>query len=370
LDVFLEAPDLTGPVGLLTNAASLTRDRRTAFRALCEAGAGITAVFTPEHGYYGIGAADGTLEAAYLGSVPVYNLALHMEAPALEALSKLKLLLIDLQDTGTRWHTSLTTVQHMLHACAAANVPALLLDRPNPQGGIVVEGARAEPGFFSTVAPAALPIRYGLTIGEVAQWMNASIGAQLDVVLMEGWQRDMLFADTGLLWSAPSPGVPHPLTALLHTATCLIGGMALSDGRGTALPFEQIGAPFVVGEVLAEELNDLELPGVAFIPTWFRPATSQYIGETCEGVRICITEPRQFHGVSVGLHIIEMLRRLYPVESQWLWYSKLNLFDQLVANTFVRHELEEGHSAADISKKCQEDALAFQAETTMFWLYE
>ncbi len=369
LDMFVMWPNVSGPVGLLTNVASLSRDGRTTLSALTEAGVQVNALFSPEHGYYGLGAAGEMIPDDQAGSVPIYSLYGAARAPSLDVLRTLSAVLIDLQDTGTRWYTFLATMQHVLKACMQANARVIVLDRPNPQGGLMVEGSFAEPEFFSSVAPAALPVRYGLTIAEAARWMNDEIGAELEVCTLEGWRREMLFADTGLAWTAPSPNMPHAHSTLAYTGTCLIEGTNLSEGRGTALPFEQIGAPFMHAEMLSDVLNDLELPDVWFSPAWFRPSLSKHAGLRCEGVRLHITDPGRVRGFAVGLSIIETVRRLYP-EFAWSRWGDAYGFDQLTATTRIREGIERGQPIAEIIAWCDEEALQFQAESEAFWLYE
>lgn len=369
LDVFLRAPNIDGPVGLVTNVATQTNDGRTALRALIEADVEIVALFAPEHGYYGLGAAGEAIADDWEGNLPIYSLYGAARAPAFDVLQTLSAVLIDLQDTGTRWYTFLATIQQVLGACAEPGVPIFILDRPNPQGGLMVEGNLAESKFFSIVAPAMLPVRYGMTVGEAARWLNDEIGADLHVCTLEGWQREMFFEDTGLAWASPSLNMPHARTALIYTGTCLIEGTNLSEGRGTALPFEQIGAPYVRAEELADALNDLTLPNVLFIPAWFKPLTSKYAGQRCEGVRIHVTNAGKVRGFEIGLHLIETLRRLYHEQFAWADWGGQNGFDLLTATTRIRKGLERGQPAAEIIEWCDDEASAFQAESEDLWLY-
>ncbi len=373
LESYCAAPEQTGTVGLLTNVASLTRTGRTALRALSEAGVSIGCLFAPEHGYFGLGAAGESIADDQLGSLPIYSLYGAARAPGIEALQALSAVLIDLQDVGARWYTFLATVGHTLRACAAAHIPVIIFDRPNPLGGMVVEGLLAEPGFFSLVAPGAMPVRYGLTIAEAALWLNQIAKpeeqADLRVIPLRGWQRAMLFSETELHWAAPSPNMPHPETALLYTGTCLIEGTNLSEGRGTALPFEQIGAPFVQPEVLADALNTLSLPGIMFSPVWFRPTVSKYAGENCGGVRLFITDPKELRGFTVGLHIIATLRHLYPGVFTWAEWHGRNSFDTLAATPRLRPAIERDQSIAEIIAEADAQSQAFLEETKHFRLY-
>jgi uncharacterized protein YbbC (DUF1343 family) len=362
LDIFLDSPTTSGPLGLLTNVASLTQDGRTAWRALRDEGAKVVAIFSPEHGYYAIGAAGEAMPDDDQGGVPVYSLYGTNTQPAPQVLRTLSALLVDLQNTGARWYTLLGTLKNVLAACAKTGTPVIVLDRPNPQGGVVVEGPLVEPEHFSLVAPADMPVRYGLTFGEAARWLNAEISAQLSVVEMAGWSRDMLFADTGLMWSAPSPNMPTALATLLYTGTCLVEGISVSEGRGTPLPFEQIGAPLVRAEPLAGALNELELPGVRFTPAWFRPAFSDSRA-SCRGVRPHLV--RQVRGFAIGLHLVDLLQ--IPAEVSWVrWMAVMPLRDW-PARRPARHSTRPACFRV-IEQRCQ--GQRFQAASAEFWLYE
>lgn len=374
IDVFLANPTVSGSVGLLTNTGSLTPDGHTILRALREStddsGIDVSAIFAPEHGYFGVGAAGESITDSYLGDTPIYSLYGENFSPPIEVLRDLSAVLIDLQDAGTRWYTFLTTIRNMLTACAEAQTPVVLLDRPNPQGGIVVEGMLAEPEFLSIVAPAEMPIRYGLTIGEATSWLNGSIGAALTVIRMDGWKRDMLFSDTGLRWSSPSPNMPSAKATLLYTGTCLIEGLNVSEGRGTALPFEQIGAPYVDAEEFCDEMRHLQLPGLVFTPTWFRPTTSKFTGQVCAGVRIHAEDERHIHGFALGLHLVDTLRRMYADDATWLDYEGRLIFDTLTSTPRIREALEYGQTVEEILALAEAESSAFQSETAAHWLYE
>jgi uncharacterized protein YbbC (DUF1343 family) len=370
LDVFLESPDVYGAIGLLATVASQTREGVTALNALRDYAVNVTAVFAPEHGYFGVGGAGDHIADEMFEALPLYSLYGEKRAPSLEVLRGLNTVLIDLQDVGARWYTFLATVGYMLQACQEANVPVLLLDRPNPQGGVLVEGIRAAKEFFSIVAPAPMPVRYGLTLGEAAQFLNQSIGAQLDVIPMRGWQREMLYDDTELIWSATSPGIPDPITALVYSGTCLLEGLTVSEGRGTSLPFTQIGAPFIESEALAEVMNGLALTGVLFRPCWFMPQSGKYAGERCGGVRFFVTEPSNYLGFATGLHLIAALRAMYPSEVKFIETNGRYWFDALTGSTYLRRAFEHGATVAEMLEVCDEESHAFQSASTPFWLYE
>jgi uncharacterized protein YbbC (DUF1343 family) len=370
IDGYLDAPPAREGVGLLTNVASLTADGRTLPRALRQAGVTLAALFGPEHGYYGVYAAGEYVEDEVLRDVPVYSLYQAGKfAPASEVLATLTAMLIDLQDVGARWYTYLATLQRMLRACAAVGLPVYVLDRPNPLGGLKVEGNRPDPAFFTLVAAAEFPVRYGLTIGEAAHWLNRDIHATLTVVPLTGWRREMLFAETGLTWQSPSPGIPHAATALPYTGTCLIEGLNVSEGRGTPLPFEQIGAPFIHAEALADQMNALALPGVSFRPCWFRPLTSKHAGQACQGVRVSVTDAHQYRGFAVGVHLVATLLREYREQIEWVVYEGKLAFDNLCSTDQVRLALEGGRPADEVIAEADAFARQFAVTAREYWLY-
>lgn len=370
LDVFIASPIVRRKLGLLTNIAAMTAEGHTSLRAIRDCGCEVATLFAPEHGYFADGAPGEPIADAMRGQIMIRSLYSGVaKVPQKDELRGLDAVVIDLQDTGNRWYTFLATIQTILRVSVEANVPVILLDRPNPQGGLIVEGNLADPRFFSIVAPAAFPVRYGLTLGEAALHLNAGIGSKLTVISMQGWQRDMLFEDTGLAWSAPSPGIPHARTTILYTGLCLLEGLNVSEGRGTALPFEQFGSPFIDGDTLAGHLNALHLPGLSFRPTAFRPSISKYAGERCYGVRVIPEDWRAIRGFSAGLHIIETLFRLYRDHLIWIENNGRKVFDNLTGTDQIRATIVEGRPVEDILSTCDKSSGEFQAKSRQFWLY-
>ncbi len=363
LDVFLAAQRVRGRVGLLTNVASLTTEGRTVLDALRGARIEVSALFASEYGYFGLGGTGQRMADDRLGALPIHSLYGERFAPTPAALHGLSVMLIDLQDTGTRWYTYLATAQHTLTACAALDLPVIVLDRPNPQGGEIAEGPLAD--IFTVVAPFAIPVRYGLTIGEALRWINRDLKADLRVIPLRDWRRALLFGETGLRWVSPSPNMPHAKTTLLYSGTGLIEGTNVSEGRGTTLPFEQIGAPFIHAESLSAYMNELELPGLSFAPAWFRPTLGKFAGERCEGVRLYITDTRLVRGFNMGVHLLMALRALYGKEVTFN-----HVFDNLAATVRLREAIERGDSVAHITDWCDAEARAFHQASQASWLYE
>ena len=363
------------PLGLLSNVASLSADGRPVLSALQRAGLHISVIFSPEHGYFGLGRAgeampDSQFERAAGPPIPIISLHGTVYAPAADQLRPLAAVLVDLQDTGNRWYTYLGTLRHLLHTSAETGTPVIVLDRPNPQGGDVIEGPRAEPAYFSLIAPDTFPARYGLTLGEAARLLNRTIQAPLTVIALDGWRRSMRYADTGLIWASPSPNMPNPEACLLYSATCLIEATNLSEGRGTALPFIQIGAPFISAEMLTDTLNGLALPGVAFSPAWFRPTILKFADQDCQGVRLHVTDPQTVRGFALGVQLLATLRQLYPTALHWITTERQVFWlDRLAATDRLRKALEAGQPPAAICADFAPDVASFRAEAEPLYLY-
>jgi len=235
-------------------------------------------------------------------------------------LAGVDLLVFDLQDVGARYYTYLYTLLYALEDAGQAGVPLYVLDRPNPLGGVKVEGSVLRPGFESFVGGYDLAMRYGLTIGEFAAMANAErgLGAELTVVRLEGWRRAMSFADWRAPWVPPSPNIATFDAALCYPGTCLFEGTQLSEGRGTTAPFQQIGAPYIDAEGLARHMNGLALPGVHFLPAHFAPTASKHSGTACHGVRLLVTDGCAFRPVDAGVHLLCHIRDAYPRAFEYL----------------------------------------------------
>ncbi|WP_028610852.1 exo-beta-N-acetylmuramidase NamZ family protein [Paenibacillus harenae] len=278
----------------------------------------LAALFSPEHGVRGDIAAGGMVDTyadPYTG-VPVYSLyrkdSKRMTADMLDAVD---MVVYDIQDVGVRYYTFISTMLLALEDCAKAGKPFVVLDRINPLDGATVEGNVLKAGYESFVGHYPLPVRYGLTAGEAAVMANDQMGlkADLHVVRCQGWDRKMQFPDTGMLWVPPSLGIPRFETALLYPGTCLFEGTNVSEGRGTALPFEMIGAPFIDSQRLADEMNAKRLPGVRFRPAYFKPTASKHQGELCGGVQVHVTDRRAIRPLDVGVTLLYMIKELYKL---------------------------------------------------------
>ena len=317
LDVLREAgfePLMGARVGLVTNQTGRARDGATTIDLLAAApGVELVALFSPEHGIRGV--MDGPVSSSRdtRTGLPIHSLYGDTRRPTAEMLQGLDTLVVDLQDVGARFYTYATTMAYLLEAAAARGLRVMVLDRPNPIGGVDVEGPILDESSTGFTGYFPSPVRHGLTLGELARLFNTErgIGAALEVVAMRGWQRETWFDQTGLRWVDPSPNMRNLHQALLYPGIGAIEGSNLSVGRGTDTPFEQIGAPWIDGPELARELNTRRLPGVRVYPLRFSPSSSRFAGELCEGVFFIVTDRDAVRPVRLGLEVAAALYRLY-----------------------------------------------------------
>jgi uncharacterized protein YbbC (DUF1343 family) len=339
--------------GRLDHAVDLLRDVR---------GARLAALFAPEHGLWGAAQDLVHVAAAHdpLTGLRVVSLYGERREPTAAMLRGLDVLVIDLQDVGSRYYTYQWTTALAMRACARAGVRVLVLDRPNPLGGEIVEGNVPDPAFASFVGLYPLAARPGLTLGEVTRYLQRAqgLGGAVDVVGMRGWRRAMLWEDTGLPWVAPSPNMPTPDTARVYPGGCLIEGTNLSEGRGTTRPFEWVGAPWLQAHVYAEALTAERLPGVVFRPARFRPTFQKWAGQVCGGVQLHVTDPARFKPFLTGLAMIAVARRLAPRAFRWRrppyeFERRLLPIDILLGTDRIRRALERGVPLRTIERNWQ-----------------
>jgi uncharacterized protein YbbC (DUF1343 family) len=355
-------------VGLVSMPAAVLPELTSSLEALRSADINITALFGPEHGFRGA-ALDGTTvaNATYPPTgLPVYSLYGATYEPTAEMLAKVETLVFDMQDVGVRFYTYLSTLFYVLRSAGKAEKPVFVLDRPNPITGTRVEGGPIAPGFESFVGIINIPMRHGMTLGELARFMNAeyTLHADLHVIEMYGWHREMWFDETDLPWVPTSPAMPHLSTATAYPGMCLLEGTNLSLGRGTALPFEICGAPWLNGDVLAETLNRLPLTGVHFRATSFTPSASNHAGSECHGVQVHVMDRAALRPVEMGLHLIAATRCLSG--EAWMWNPH---FDRLAGGRGLRPALEAGISVAEIVATWEESISAFAHQREKYLLY-
>jgi uncharacterized protein YbbC (DUF1343 family)/CubicO group peptidase (beta-lactamase class C family) len=309
-------------VGLITNHTGLTRSGRRNIDAMLAAGVQLKALFSPEHGI------AGTQDHENIGNerdaksgLPVWSLYKGKERkPAPEMLKDLDVLVFDIQDIGARYYTYVSTMKNAMEAAAAAGLTFVVLDRPNPINGVAVEGPMLDPAEISFIGCTVMPLRHGMTMGELARFINAEdkIKANLDVVAMKNWRRSDWWDSTGLVWTDPSPNMRSLAAALLYPAVAMIEySRNYSVGRGTDAPFEQIGADWINGHDLAMTLNQRWIPGVRVYPTRFTPSASYFAGKPIEGVRFVVTDREIFSSLRLGLEIAAALEKLYPGKIDW-----------------------------------------------------
>lgn len=354
-------------VGLLTNPSGVTHDLVATVDALQrEIGRALVALFSPEHGPAGVAADADPVASGYDArrGLPVHSLYGPTLRPTPDMLAGLDVIAVDIQDVGVRFYTYAWTVTYVLEAAAAADVAVVIFDRPNPLGGLIVQGPLLSPGYASFVGRFSIPLRHGMTLGELAGYINAvhRLGCRLTVVPMSGWRRAMTWEDTGLCWVPPSPALPTLDAVRVYPGTCLIEGTNLSEGRGTALPFQLIGAPWVDEAALADALRAEALAGVRFRPALFVPRESKWAGQACRGVQVHVTDLAHFDPLRIGLTLIAAIQRLHPARFEWLttsWEGKPPHFDLLIGNGWTREALSAGTPIAAICRRWQDDAHEF-----------
>jgi len=322
IDILLEEQkNLIGgkKIGVLANCASYRSSNERSIDSLLKNDSWkVAALFGPEHGTW-LSAQDmepvdsSKDDASGLPVFSLYGTTLESLEPTNEMLDPIDALVVDLQDVGSRYYTYVWTACLCARACAKSGKRLIICDRPNPIGGNIVEGGGVAPGFESFVGLHSLPNRHGMTIGEIVQFVNGSEGLECDIeiVRMDGWQREMHWPDTGLTWHNPSPNMRSYEAALLYPGMCLIEGTNLSEGRGTDEPFEIIGAPYIVSKELVHELGALGLPGILAIEESFKPTRQKWAHERCNGVRWKIEDAKGFQPYLTGLAFIWLVNKLY-----------------------------------------------------------
>ncbi len=357
-------------VGLLAHPASVDQRLRHAVPLLHQAlGRDLRALFGPQHGLRGE-TQDNMVEwEGYRDpatGLPVHSLYGERRKPTAAMLADLDVLVIDLQDVGARYYTFVWTLLLCLEACAETGKAVLVLDRPNPLGG-AFEGNVLDPAWRSFVGLAPVPMRHGLTIGELARWLRAhfALDVDLQVVPMRGWRRDLYFEQTGLPWVLPSPNLPTAETAVVYPGACLLEGTDLSEGRGTTRPFEILGAPWLDPDELIRDRDLQDLPGLALRPLHFLPTFQKHAGVLCGGVQVHVTDRRAFRPVLTYLALLTAVRRLWPERFAWkrppyeYEFTKLPI-DILAGGPALRAAVEAGADPREVAAGWQREAEAWR----------
>jgi uncharacterized protein YbbC (DUF1343 family) len=361
-------------VALLTNQTGVDRKGHSSVDLLrAQSGFTLVALFSPEHGVRG-DAQAGVKVASGVDArtgLPIHSLYGETKIATLEMLAGIDVMLVDLQDVGTRFYTYSSTLLYMLRAAEREGVEVIVLDRPNPQGGVMIEGPVLEPAFTSFVGSFAMPVRHGMTLGELARMFvgEEKLRTRLRVIAMRGWTRAMhpYFA-WDLPWVPPSPNMLSPKTASVYPGTALFEGTNISEGRGSAKPFEYIGAPFIDGAALAERMNAAGLPGVAFKPVSFTPTFSKFAGQACHGVWVIPTDRRTFMPFRTGVALVKAVHDLYPGQFQF-GAGEPAFFDLLAGTDAVRKGILAGQDVESIEQQWQARFAGFGAMRARYLIY-
>ncbi len=356
-------------IGLLAHPASVDRNLQHATAiSLKSRKFKLRALFGPQHGFRGE-TQDNMIEwEGYRddsSGLPVYSLYGATRQPSPEILRDIDVMVIDLQDVGSRYYTFIWTMALVMKSCRDAGKPVVVLDRPNPIGGILTEGPVLDLNYRSFVGLHPIPVRHGMTIGEIALCIKSYIpGLELFVVSMRGWKRRMWFEDTRLPWVLPSPNMPTVETATVYPGMCLLEGTNLSEGRGTTRPFEIFGAPFIDSDSLIRRLSEFRLPGVIFRPLSYLPTFQKYAGTVCVGAQIHVTEKEKFRPFKTGIAVIKAVFELYGKDFSWKsppyeYEERLLPFDILAGTDRVRNDIEKGLDLKEMEEWWDEELRTF-----------
>jgi len=368
-------------VGLIVNPASINqRFQHTADLFQHDPQINLTALFGPQHGVRGE-TQDNMIEWQTFRdsktSLPAYSLYGETRKPTAEMLADVDVLVFDIQDVGTRVYTFIYTMALAMEAARECGKRFIVLDRPNPIGGVQIEGNILEPAFQSFVGMFPIPMRHGMTIGELALMFNREfgIGCELEIVKMEGWRRAMWHKNTHLPWVMPSPNIPTVDTAVVYPGSVMVEGANVSEGRGTTRPFEIIGAPYIEPDDLTVELRRVQLPGVVFRPLYFQPTFHKFEGDLCGGLQIHVMDRNVFKPVITGAAIISAIRRLYTDRFDWKQppyeyvYDKLP-FDVINGGSRLREQIEAGVPVSEIEESWRDGLNEFAERRGGYLLYD
>lgn len=366
---------------LLVNQSSIARDGKYLFEALIARGFTPEKIFAPEHGLFGteqdqITIADEVDGFTGLKAISLYGQTKEQLKPRREDLHGLDTLVVDIQDIGCRYYTFAYTMAFCIEVCAELGIEVIICDRPNPLGGLIVEGNMVKPGCESFVGAYPLAVRHSLTIAEIALLLNATEkwGAKIEIVRLEGWQRTMLYPETHGMWSQPSPNMPTFDTTVVYPGTCLFEATNVSEGRGTTRPFEIIGAPFIDPKLYAAALNAQSLPGVYFRPLYFKPTFHKFQDEVCGGVFVHLTDATVFESFFTGLAMVKTAHDLYPKQFDWRrepyeYVADVLAIDLLSGSEKFRLIVENGGRLENYRDEYRSEAGRFGEAVKAFYLY-
>jgi uncharacterized protein YbbC (DUF1343 family) len=367
-------------LGLIANPTAVTASLDHAATLMSAAKSlRLVALYGPEHGVWAD--AQDLVEMGDtrdpLTGLPVYSLYGPTRVPTAEMLEGVDALVFDVQDVGSRYYTFIYTMLHALEACTRHRKRLIVLDRPNPLGGVALDGDVLDPAFASFVGLHPLPVRHGMTVGELALLFREEreLRAETEIVLMKGWRREMAFEDTGLPWVMPSPNMPTVDTAWVYPGGCLIEGTNLSEGRGTTRPFEIVGAPWLDPWQLAEDIEGERLPGARARPLFFTPTFQKHAGQLCGGVQVHVTDRARFPAFLYYLLLMHHARRQEPARFAWRQppyeYEREKLpIDILCGTDHVRKAIQSGRSPRELAPEWNRERQAFRRRRARYLLYD
>jgi len=367
-------------IGLICNQASVNHSFRHSADLFYEhSQVNLVSLFGPQHGIRG-DVQDNMVETSHtidtLTGLPIYSLYSETRQPTEEMLSGLDALMFDLQDVGCRVYTFIYTMANAMKACAEFNKKMIVLDRPNPIGGLAVEGNLLETGHESFVGQFPIPMRHGLTAGELARLFNAEFGinCELEIITMDNWNRQDYYDETDAPWVMPSPNIPTVDTTVVFPATVYFEGTEISEGRGTTRPFEIVGAPYINANEYSDSLEKLELPGVIFRPINFLPTFQKHANQSCGGVFLHIVDRDNFEPVITGLAMVKTAYDLYNKDFKWKstayeYVYDRNPFDVIAGNFRIREMFEKRIEVKDIKLSWQADVNKFSLMREKYLLY-
>jgi len=357
-------------IGLLVHPASVNKKLEHAVDLLMKSKKiELKALFGPQHGIYGE-TQDNMVEwkgfVDKQTGIPVFSLYSQTRKPEPSMLQDIDVIVIDLQDIGTRYYTFIWTMELCMQASLEKNKAVVILDRPNPIGGHIIEGPVLDMSYASFVGQRPLPIRHGMTIGEIGNYLQNEFYPSLDyhVIHMNGWRRKLWFEETGLPWVMPSPNMPTLDSATVYPGMCLLEGTNISEGRGTTKPFEIFGAPFIESRTLVKRLEEFNLPGVIFRPIYFQPTFQKYTGELCGGAQIHIVSREKFKPFKTGVAILRTIYDLYPEHFAWKqppyeYETERMPIDVLAGTDKLRKDIEKGEKLDEMENWWQEECFQF-----------
>ncbi len=367
-------------IGLVCNPASVNHQYQHAADLFYEnKQINLTTLFGPQHGIRG-DVQDNMIETSHIidshTEIPIYSLYSETRQPTEQMLSGIDALVFDLQDVGCRVYTFIYTMANCMRACAEYGKKMFILDRPNPINGINIEGNLLEAGHESFVGMYPIPMRHGMTVGELAKLFNKDfeLHCDLEVITMDNWEREDFYDETDAPWVIPSPNMPTVDTAIVFPATVFFEGTQVSEGRGTTRPFETVGASYINAIELADVLTSLELSGVIFRPINFLPTFQKFSNESCGGVFLHIIDRELFEPVITGLAITKIIYELYPDSFKWKippyeYVYDRNPFDVIAGTTTIRESIEQGKSVNEIKNSWQTDIKEFNNTRMKYLLY-